>query len=341
MIKAIRSSLSAAAVVTTGALLLAGCSSAASPSTTTSNPPAESSSAAATPLSIGLVMLQGDDYFQNVESGLKDAVAADGNTMTAANSNNDPGTEASNVQNMIQSKVSALLMQPVSADSSVATIQAADAAGIPVICYGNCSDKTSDPSLVKGVAQSDNTALGSATGEEAAAYIKTNLGGSAKIGILNCDTAAETCKLRKAGFKQALADAGIKAEYVTDQEGYLADKATTVAVNILSANPEINLLWASNEGGTVGAVTAVKQSGSKAVVFGTDISEQIAQMVTADDNILQATTGQDPKGTIAAAYEMAKNAVAGKTNDPLEKDLPGITYKRSDPTTVQSYLDGK
>ena len=323
----------------TGTLLLTACGSAATQSASTSAGGA-SATAASKPLTIGLIMLQGDEYFKNIELGLQKAVAADGGTVVSANSSNDPGTEAAAVQNMIQRQVGALLIQPVSADASVASMKLAVAAGIPVICYGNCGGATADPTLVKGIAQSDNTALGTATGEAAAAYIKAKLSGSAKIGILNCDSAAETCKLRKSGFKKALQDAGVTAEYLADQEGYLADKATPVATNMLSANPGINLLWASNEGGTVGLVTAVRSSESKAAVFGTDISKQIAEFVIADDSILQATTGQDPVGTVEAAYAMAKDAVAGKASDPLENLLPGITYNRADPTTVNDYLKG-
>lgn len=321
------------AALAAGVLTLSACGSTATPSSSASGGSGETKA-----LTIGLVMLQGDEYFHNIELGLTAAAQAEGGKVITANSSNDPGTEASAVQNMIQSQVDALLIQPVSADASVATMKLAVAEGIPVICYGNCGGTTADPEVVKGTAQSDNTALGTATGEAAAKYIKDELNGSAKIGILNCDSAAETCKLRKAGFKQALEDAGVSVEYVADQEGYLADKATPVATNMLSANPEINLLWASNEGGTVGAVTAARSSSTSTVVFGTDISQQIAEYVLADDNILQATTGQDPVGTVEAAFEMAKNAINGVANDPADQLLPGITYDRQNPTTVNEYL---
>lgn len=38
-------------------------------------------------LTVGLIMLQGDQYFQGVHSGLKAAVTPDGGTVVAANSN--------------------------------------------------------------------------------------------------------------------------------------------------------------------------------------------------------------------------------------------------------------
>lgn len=289
-------------------------------------------------LTIGLVMLQGDQYYEVLQKGLEAAVKADGGTVIAANSNNDPGAEAAAVQNMLQRQVDAILMQPVSSSGSLATMKSVTAANVPLICYGNCTDQALDPTVVKGVVQSDNTALGTATGKAAADYIKSKLGGAATIGVLNCDAAAETCKLRKAGFKKALADAGVKATYAADQEGYLADKATSVATNMLSANPDINLLWAANEGGTVGEVTASKQAAKQVPVFGTDISEQLAGFLLDSSNILQVTTGQDPKSTAEKAYEQAKNVVAGNENSPLEIQIQGITYDRNDPAPVKKYM---
>lgn len=288
-------------------------------------------------LKVGLIMLQGDTYYEGIQSGLEAAVKADGGSVTTGLSNNDPATEAQVAQNMIQSKVDAILMQPAGGDASIATMQAIQNAGITLICYGNCTDAALEKENSSGVIQSDNTALGTGTGEVAAKYVTEKLGGKAKIAILNCDIAS-ACKLRKAGFKAALEDAGIEAEYVTDQEAYLADKSTTVTADILTAHSDIDLIWASNDGGTVGAVVAVKQAGESIPVFGTDISVQLAEFLLAADGILQVTTGQDPVKTAQGAYEMAKKAIAGEDNDPFQVELPGIVYDRADTATVNEFL---
>lgn len=311
------------------ALALAGCSGSAA---------GGEASTADEPVKVGLIMLQGDTYYQGIQSGLEEAVAADGGSVTTGLSNNDPATENQVAQNMIQAGVDAILMQPTADDASVATMQAIKDAGIALICYGNCIGATTDPELVDGVIQSDNTALGTGTGEAAAKYISENFGDSVNLSILNCDIAS-ACKLRKAGFLEALEAAGITVNILTDQEAYLVDKATTVATDILTANPDTDILWASNDGGTAGATIAVSQAGKSIPVFGTDISTQLAEFLLADDDILQATTGQDPVGTAKGAYEMAKTVLAGGENDPFSVELPGIVYDRNDPDTVQAFLD--
>jgi simple sugar transport system substrate-binding protein len=303
-----------------------------------SDTPSPDNSDAGDGLVLGLVIPQGDKYFQGIQTGLEEAARADGNTVVVVNSNNDAAAEATAVQNLIQRQVDVILIQPATSSAgSIATMRSVKDAGISLICYGNCTDDAASSELVDGVVQSDNTALGTATGEAAAAYIESELGGTATIGMLNCDS-FEVCTLRKAGFQQALEDVGVTVTYAADQEGYLADKATPIATNMLSANPEINLFWAANEGGTLGEIAAVRSAGKNIPVFGTDISDQLAEALLDANNLLQATTGQDPVGTAQDAYAMALKAVAGETNDPFEIGVPGTTYVRSDADAVNAYL---
>jgi simple sugar transport system substrate-binding protein/ribose transport system substrate-binding protein len=109
------------------------------------------------------------------------------------------------------------------------------------------------------------------------------------------------------------------------------------AGDILTANPDVNILWAANEGGTVGAVMAVRNAGKagKVVVFGTDIGEQICDFLLARDNVLQAVTGQRP-------YEIGKmaleNVVRVLKGDSVQAtiSLPGVLLTRERPDEVQS-----
>ena len=300
--------------------------------------PAVSANAATKKYTIGLLIPQGDQYFQSVVTGLKSAVKKDGGKVIVVNTNNDAGQEAQAVQNLLSRKVDAIMMQPATSTAgSIATMKSVRKAKTILICYGNCSGDTASPAIVNGVVQSDNTALGTGTGVAAAAYIKSNLGGTAVIGILNCDS-FDVCKLRKSGFKEALSAAGVKATYVADQEGYLVDKATPIAANMLSGDPTINLMWSANEGGTAGIVAAVTASGKKIPVFGTDISVQLAELLQDPANILQASTGQDGFGTAVKAYALAKNALQGKKNSPLEVGVKGATYSRTAPAEITKYL---
>lgn len=319
---------SLAAIATAGvlALTLASCSGAETPG---------GGAAGGTGMKVGLIMLQGDTYFQGIQTGLEEAVKADGGSVTTGLSNNDPATENQVAQNMIQAKMDAVLIQPTADEASLASMKAIRDAGITLICYGNCVGATADPANVDGVIQSDNTALGTGTGEVAAAYIKKEIGDSVKLAILNCDVAS-ACKLRKTGFLEALKGAGITVDVVTDQEAYLTDKSTPIAANILTANPDVDVFWASNDGGTAGGVIGTK--GSNKPFFGTDISTQIAEFILDPAGNLHATTGQDPVGTAKGAYDMAKKVHAGEKLAQHSVELPGIVYDRANPETTNAFM---
>lgn len=318
-----------------GLLMTAALAVSLSACSTTAEPTADAEEEG---LLIGLVIPQADKYFEGIEEGLQAAVDADGGELIVLNSENDAAKEATNVQNLITRGVDAVIIQPAnSAAGSIATMETVRDAGIALVCFGNCTDDAASPDLVGGVVQSDNTALGTGTGEVAAAYINDNLGGVANIAILNCDS-FEVCLLRKAGFKDALEAAGVTANYVADQEGFLADEATPVAANMITANPEIDIFWAANDGGTVGQISAVVAAGADIKVFGTDISPQLAEALLDPNDILQATTGQDPVGTAGEAYALVKRILGGESIDPFEVAVAGLTYTRADPTLANEYL---
>src|SRR5947209_5259906 len=131
-------------------LLTAGCASSAATSGGSAGASGDASSPAKA-LKVGVIMLQGDTYYQGIQSGLEAAVKADGGSVVTGLSNNDPATEAQVAQNMIQAKVDAILMQPAGGDASLPTMKSITAAGITLICYGNCLGSETDPAVVKGV----------------------------------------------------------------------------------------------------------------------------------------------------------------------------------------------
>jgi ABC-type sugar transport system substrate-binding protein len=90
----------------------------------------------------------------------------------------------------------------------------------------------------------------------------------------------------------------------------------------------------------VGAVQAVRNAGKEGqiFVFGTDGSEQLANFLLADDNVLQAVTAQKPHDMGFQAVETAIAAIDGK---PVEKLIivPVQGLDRNDPDTVRAFAE--
>ena len=286
-------------------------------------------------LTIAGVVFQSDTFMQTVQAGMQAAADAAGAELILGNSENDLVTEASLIEDYITRGVDAIVITPISADGSVAALQAAKEAGITIICFNTCVN-------AEGIASAyyvtENRDLGTTTGAAAVEFITNELGGRAVIGMLNCDQ-FEGCPPRKEGFVETVSQLeGV--EIVADQPGWIADDALPVAEAMLQANPNINVLWAANEGGTVANVLAVQSAGlaGEVFVFGTDMNQQMAQFLQAEDNILQGVTGQAPFQMGYDALKAAITVLDGGEVEPLT-NTPTIFFGRGDDELINQFVE--
>ena len=282
------------------------------------------------------VVFQSDTFMQTVQDGMQAAADKAGNIeLLLGNTENKLDKESSMIDDYITRKVDAIVITPISADGSVAALKKAKEAGITIICFNTC---VNEPGIASAFLVTKNEDLGIKSGQAAAKFIQEKLSGKAKIGILNCDQ-FEGCPPRKEGFLAEVKKLpGV--EIVSDQAGWMADKAQTVSETMLQANPEINLLWAANEGGTVGHAMAVKTQGlsNSVFVFGTDMNNQMAQMLQSEDNILQGVTGQAPYQMGYDAFMAALDVLAGAKVDEVV-NTPTIFFGRGDDKMINLFVE--
>ena len=155
------------------------------------------------------------------------------------------------------------------------------------------------------------------------------------------DQLPEQSKARWDGFYAGLKAAGIEYKEVAHTSAHAQDTALAQTTDMLTAHPEIQVIFAANEGGTIGAAQAVKQAGKagKVFVFGYDGSDQLTSMILSPDNILQGSVAQDP-------YMMGYKAVEALVNLLTGKDAPdqgkivvvnGTYLGRSDTAAVNAW----
>ena len=325
-------------------LLISACGAPAAPSQAPAQAPAApaATSAPAAPAKtkplIAGVVFQADTFMQTIQAGIQAGADAAGADVILGNTEMKLDKETSMIDDYITRGVDVIVITPISADGSTAALKKAKDAGVKVICFNTC---VNEPGIATAFIGTNNTDLGTKTGIDTAKFIQDVMGGSAKIGILNCDQ-FEVCKQRKAGFMAELEGlTGI--EIVADQAGWEPDKAQPVAEAMLQAHPEINLFWAANEIGTIGAATAVKTLGlqGEVYVFGTDMTTQMGQMLQSDDNILQSVTGQAP---YMMGYDALMMAIDDFNSKPVkDADAPTIFFRRGDDEMIEKFAatDGK
>lgn len=293
-----------------------------------------------TGLTIAGVVFQDDQFMKSMVQGYEDAGAKYGIKIVTANTNNDQAKEAELIQTYIAQAVNGIAIAPLSQDASIPTLKEAAAKGIK-IAITNMNLK-GDPSFLSGGYTSDDATNGKIVGTNAAAFIKANITGAVNIGQVDFDDQIkEQSQARWGGFFAGLDEAGVKYTKVATVSSHVQDDALAKVSDMLTAHPEINVIFACNDGSTIGAAMAVKQAGlaGKVFVFGYDGGDQQTSMMLSGDNILIGVVAQDPYAQGYKAVESLALTLLGKPNPDAGKItvVPGMYLSSTDPAGVQKW----
>ena len=243
---------------------------------------------------VALVMKSlANEFFLTMETGAKDYQAHNASKFTLISNGIKDETDTANqiriVEQMIVSKVDALVIAPADSKALVPVIKKAVDAGIIVVNI----DNQLDPDVLKSkdlnvpFVGPDNAKGAKLVGD----YLAKKLKAGDEVGIIEGVSTTTNAQQRTAGFKQAMQAGGMKV--VALQSGdWEIDKGNAVASQILNANPNIKALLCGNDNMALGAVAAVRAAGKagKVQVVGYDNINAIKPML-ADGRVL-ATADQ-------------------------------------------------
>ncbi|MGE7959528.1 sugar ABC transporter substrate-binding protein [Pseudomonas sp. NPDC089530] len=216
------------------------------------------------------------------------------------------------VEQMIVSKVNALVIAPADSKAMVPVIKKAVDAGITVINI----DNQLDPAVLKSKNISvpfvgpDNRKGARLVGE----YLAKQLQAGDEVGIIEGVSTTTNAQQRTAGFKDAMEAAQIKV--VSLQSGdWEIDAGNRVAAAMLSEYPNLKALLAGNDSMAVGAVSAVRAAGKtgKVKVVGYDNINAIKPMLK--DGRVLATADQYAAKQAVFGIETALKLLKGEKVD--------------------------
>ena len=310
------------------AMLMTACGAAKAPTTGSKE------------LTIAGVVFQDDQFMKSMTQGFEDAGTKYGIKVVTANTNNDQAKEAELIQTYIAQGVNGIAIAPLSQDASIPNLKEATSKGIQV-AITNMNLK-GDTSFLAGGYTSDDATNGKIVGKNASEFIKANIKGDVNIAQVDFDDQVpEQSKARWSGFFSGLDEAGVKYTKVATVSSHIQDDAVSKVSDMLTAHPEINVIWASNDGGTIGAAMAVKQAGlaGKVFVFGYDGGDQQTSMILSADHILVGVVSQDPYTQGYKAVESLALTLQGKTNPDKGKItvVPGMYLSSTDPAGVNAW----
>ena len=287
------------------------------------------------------VVFQEDQFMKLLQLGYKDAAIKAGFDFYPGNTNGDAAKESEFLNTYVTQGYKGVAISPISEGASMKVI--ADAANKGLLVGISNFTLTNAP-FITGAFTSDNYDLGKTCGQAAAAFINEKLGGKANIAILQFKSLLpEQSSARVNGFLDQVKNLpGVTI--IADQDAWLQDKAITVGGDIITAQGDkLNMIFAANEGGTIGATMAVKNAGKvgKIFVFGFDGSEQMVQLLKDPANVLQAAIAQDPYSIGFKTMESLAKAIKGEDySDTKGKTIivPGILLERKNPAGLDAFL---
>ncbi|RWP34611.1 substrate-binding domain-containing protein [Mesorhizobium sp.] len=252
-------------------------------------------------------------FFNQINEGAQKAADAAGAKLVIFNANNVPSAQNDAIENYITQKVDGIILVAIDVNGVKPAITAAKAAGIPVIAI-DAQIPDGDNVAFIGV---DNAKAGEDIGKFYADYVKSEMGGTAKIGIVGAlNSFIQNQRLD--GFKKAVTDSGLAITFLDTVDGQnVQETAMSASENLMTANPDMTTLYATGEPALLGAVSAVTSQGrtGDVKVFGWDLTKQVIQGI--DDGWVVAVVQQDPAGEGKAAVEALTKLKKGETVEPI------------------------
>ncbi|MBV9223751.1 MAG: substrate-binding domain-containing protein [Acidobacteriaceae bacterium] len=227
-------------------------------------------------------------------------------------SETDIAGEMKIVETMINRQVDALALAPSDSSAFKIVVDRAAQARIPVIIFDSGLDSDKYTTFV-----ATNNRAGGALGAD---RLGTILGGKGKIVMVKTTPGGASTTAREDGFREEL-KAKFPSIQILDERFGMASiaQSLTVAENMLTAHPDLDGIFASNESGTEGASQAVKARGRRIKLVGFDSSPMLLEQLRA--GVIDSLVIQDPFRMGETAVEQAVKAI-NRVKTPKEMLLP-------------------
>jgi inositol transport system substrate-binding protein len=288
--------------------------------------------AALAEMKIGVSMSQFDDTwltYLRQDMAAKAKSMPDGVSLQFVDGRGDVVQQFTQVQNLINQKVDALIVNPVDTAATANITKAAVAAGIPLVYVNRRPDDLKLPAGVITVASNDEEA-----GKLQMQYLADKMGGKGSIVILLGDLANNSTQNRTKGVKEILAKyPNIKIDQ--EQSGtWLRQKGMDLTNDWITQGKKFDAVVSNNDEMAIGASMALKQAGvakGTVLIAGVDGTPDGLNAVTKGDiavSVFQDAKGQ-ADGAIDAAVKMVKK-------EPVEQSV-WVPYRLITPDNVASF----
>jgi sugar transport system substrate-binding protein len=286
-------------------------------------------------VTIASIVFQDDQFMMDLQRGVREVAQDAGAVVLETNVSGSQSREAAAIRSYADQGVDAIVIAPLSSRRSGPVLRRAKRNGVVVVVL---NERLDDGDVANATVWSRNSELGHSVGEDAAAFIRDRLGGTARIAIIGFSGQMPAqSKSRTEAFKKA-AGRGNRIEIAAALDAWMPEPAHSKTLEMLAEHPDVNVIFAANEGATLGALEAVRSAGraGEVFVFGIDITPMIVEALLAEDDVLQGVAGQLARemgrlGAKTALQILKGEAVASDTA------LAVLPLSRREPKIVEAH----
>lgn len=257
---------------------------------------------------IGIVLSTlNNPFFVSMKNGAEKEAEKLGYELIVLDSQDDPVKERSNVEDLIQLGVVALLINPTDSDAVIKAVEIANESNVPVITL----DRQSNGGEVTSHIASDNIKGGAMAAE----FALEELGSTENFNVVELQgiPGASDTRDRGAGFHNIL-DEKSNVKFISSQAAdFDRQKGLSVMENIIQGNKDIQVVFAHNDEMALGAAKAIKSSNINAIVIGFDGGDDALDAIERGE--MKATVAQQPDLIGALGVQLAEKIYNGESVD--------------------------
>ncbi|ART69528.1 xylitol/threitol ABC transporter substrate-binding protein [Mycobacterium dioxanotrophicus] len=282
---------------------------------------------------VGVTVYDMSSFITQGKEGAESYAKANNIDLVWNSAGGDVSTQASQVDQLINQKVDAIVIVPVQADSLAPQMASAKAANIPVIAVNTA---LADSGALKSSVLPDDVAAGA----QEMQMMADKLGGKGNIVVLQGPLGSSPELDRTKGIKDTLTKyPGIKILAI-DTANWKRDEAVNKMKNWISSfGDQINGIVSENDDMGLGAVQALSEAGKSIPVVGIDGIQDGLEAVKSGKFI--GTSLQHGRVEMAEGIAVAQRAVKG---EPVEQKyvykMPPVTPQNVD-QYYQNVVTGK
>lgn len=247
-------------------------------------------------------------WFVFIKDNLQERAAQDPDVnLEVFDGRNDVGKQISDVEDMITRDFDGILISPIDVKGLIPAVEKAQDVGLPMITFDRkVTGKDYGQGSLVGHVGADNVE----GGRVAALNLVARLDGVGKVVEITGTPGSSPAIDRSEGFNDVVGEFP-QMEVVARQTGeFRRSEGRNVMEDIITANPNIDAVFAANDGMLMGALSAIEASDI-------DVDDVLLQGFDAIPDTLEAvergdvtgTIEQHPAGQIERAYEMLMNYV--------------------------------